>query len=294
MIKLNASALKRTHCDQAFAYTCVDGLISTGYVEELNFGIAVHKFVELLSRARHARPDDLFIEIAIDAYLAAQKMYSEVGGLEDRQLNAVCMAYEQIEDRLPAPYYHEKLFVEHYFEVHYKGILLCGTQDRITFDGEYIDLYDVKTSREYDEEKMLAAYENSTQMMFYPMAIHLAPEQFSSDPAFIAAAKAMRIRMHIVPAFVNTSQRYPTPRWRIGPPIHLTAKRMTEYIALVTSFIPSIVDIYSIGHGMKNGWVSEQCRKCDFARLCHEPDPEIAKIVRRESYITKPFDPKHL
>lgn len=293
-IYLNASALKHTGCDQAYAYLCVDGLVDRETIEVLVFGTAVHLFVEEYTRRAYGKPDDMFIDHAVDAFLKAAEYYKRLGGNNVKNLNEVCMAFESIEQSLSAPFeVSGKLLIEHWFAIPCDGVDLCGTIDRITFDGRWISAYDYKTSREWDREKVLRSYENSTQMMFYPNVIHRWPEKFCTDPAFIDAAKALRIRMHIVPCFITTTKDKPVPQWRIGPDIPLSRQRLDEYHALLLSYIPAILDINAAGYGMKNGWISELCRKCDYNKFCHELDPMVKAAIIDESYLRRPYNPQH-
>lgn len=295
-IFLNASALKRSACDQMFAYNCVDGLVSDEYIEYFTFGKALHKFAEMYTRAQAEKPMADFMELSMPPLIAAVTQYEAENGQDTARLRASCMAYEDIIAQLGHPLeVAGKAMVENWFEIPYNGVILCGTVDRIGFDGKWIDVYDYKSSRKWDQEKLLLEYEKSTQFPFYVNAVMRWPEAFCTDPAFVAAAKAGNIRMNIVPCFINRKDKNKemAPQWRIGPPIWYTRKQLDEYMALLDAFIPSIIAIYRLGYGMKNGWISDLCRTCPFTTLCHEADPESAAVIRKEMFKQKDYNPKH-
>lgn len=283
-IYVNASALKKTYCDQAYHFTCVDGLVPTDRVEPLNFGIATHKFAQLLAGKDFAKEFG-------PALKAAKEIYT---GPNIETLVETC---KQL-CTLPVQKPFENL-VEFFFEAPYKktenyNLVLCGTVDQISFVNGRIKIYDYKTSRAYNKEETVANYGISTQMIFYARFMYCHPEVFSQDPEFIAAAKANKIDVHILLGAITeeTAKRPRSVRWSICAPFSFSLAQYCEYNALLDLYTTAILEAQDVEVPLRNGWISELCSDCDFKQICHA-SKEDKDLVIKYKYKVKPYDPRH-
>lgn len=280
-IMVDASLLKKSFCESAFLYT-LDGLRATKRDPILVTGTAVHLFAAL----SHTESPIVALAKGTELYATVEKDTSKF----------VAIAASMPPKLLPPPVrFADRIGIEFYFEVPWLTfvhddlvycIIICGTMDHLSFHNDVVKIFDYKTTRKYKLEDARAGYKNDVQFMFYPWVIwkfghHFLPlEMHNAARDFRLTTQVVLVQLTIKP-----------PKWFVDSPIGVSQDKFEHFEEEIRATLKDMMTrLLNPAPPRMNGWVSNNCPRCDFNDLCHAL-PGTEDAVRARMYHKKEYKP---
>jgi len=297
IIPVDASSLKKSRCQQEYAFSIVRGLRLAEINEYQAFGKAVHRYAELMT----LNPNDM--------PRARKGAYEEWNKFSSDNSKVIPATVAMPETIMPPPLrWGTHVGVETFFEVPWLAfshagttycIVLMGTMDNLSFNGSIAIVTDIKTSRKWKKEEIFDQYANDSQLYFYMWVLHKFGSaltvidrdtglRYKLPPEICAAARDHRIIAQICvcqlktsPVWVMAAQQGLSPRVAA-----LFEEELLHHI--YTDIVPAWL---APQDASRNGWIAGVCSQCNFNRICHIEDEALFKTVRDSQYTTKPYNP---
>lgn len=308
VLRIDASALKNASCILAFYNTVVEGYRSELNNNDVEFGTAVHLFLKAMCETGGN------LGVAIHT---ARKYYEETKMvvkstkkyLDSLHLCKVCTDYWfwlqnqgsnfQIllgANKKPAV---EITFSHLWYEDKFVVVYLEGTIDKV---GQFVKgicaIGDYKTTSSRDAEEYFRGYEESTQLKFYYLNLHLYAKR-NPDSMIAEICSKGQVGAFIDGIFLNGKDKTEFARSRI---FTFKPEKMKLYEHMLNEKIRHLIDcVNGRIKALPEGMLTDTCSKpenstngawrCRFFNACSQPDEIASGHVYRQHFIKREYRP---
>lgn len=301
ILRIDASLLKESSCDERVVKTLVEGYRSPLWNNDVEFGTAFHLFVSTMKRVGN---EGLALKAARDYFstkpmiIKPKKKY-----LTTTYLSNICLSYWQkvgevdefdtLKSQSGEPLVEQKFALPYYADDEFE-VILCGTIDDICKHrhGTY-GIRDYKTTSSWSWEEYLKEYDMSTQLKFYRYLISLYAKLYPDS--ILAELDKKGVSCFIEGVFLNGADKFDFHR---SDMITFTEEAMIEYAQLLHN---KVIDIVAMARKFKSGLPTSRiglieglCFKgfgCPFADACKATDNVIRGHVLKNNFTRWDYDP---
>lgn len=303
IIRINASALKKSACFRNFWLTAIAGYKEPINSVQIEFGTSIHIFVKCMIESKG---DFAASIMAARKYFETTKMIvpKKKAYLDSVHLVKVCVQYWQWltskhsefeiltkEDNSPAV---ELTFSNHFYEDENFIVYLEGTIDLLgKFPGQYgqYAIGDHKSTGSYEQEEYLDSYANSTQLKFYHYNLLLYGQR--NPDSFIASISKLPVGCFIYGIFLNGKDKIEFGRSEI---FQFKKEQVLEFGIMLDTFIQKVIRNATDNMPQPEGFLNGACHsylggKCSFFNVCRQPDSVASGHVLRQQFVKTEYLP---
>lgn len=280
-IYVDASLLKKSYCETAFCHT-LNGLRVNKKDDSLVIGTAVHQFLA----ERHG--DELAAQgRAMKLYETVRKDKSKFIEITASFPRHLVPPHATIKDKIGKEYYFEIPWLTFVYSGVLYVIVICGTVDHIAFERDILKLFDYKTSKFWERAKVVAAYKNDVQFMFYPWVMWKFGHMFLTHEQ-ANAARDLNMTMQLVTCYAIESKK---PEWFVDSPRRFSTQQFEDFEHEVRTELSDKMDRLFADDLRRDGWIRNMCPRCDFNDLCHAL-PGTEEGIKEAMYHQKTYKPQ--
>lgn len=302
IIRINASALKKSACMLHYHYMAIDGYRKPINDVAIEFGSAIHVFTRTMFEtegniglAMHAAKD-YFEKTPQELnpkkkYLTSTHLFKILPALwtwyQDQGDFDVLMTL----DNKPAV---EITFSNKYYEDDNFIVYLEGTLDMLgKFKGQYgsYAIGDWKSTSSWDWVEYLNSYRLSTQLMYYLFNLKLHAKE--TPDSMLAEIASKPVGMFVNAIFLNGEAKTGFERSEIFYPSEFD---LAEFERMLKEFITDLIYYLTMSiipprQGLLNGACYGTFGKCQFYNVCAQPDDIARAHILRNNYIQTEYLP---
>lgn len=300
VIKLDASACKKSSCDRLLFFNVVEGLRQEHKQDiSMHYGKAVHLFAETYPAQKDVmlsmtKAHEFFRSIKCDA--------STKEWLNINHLTSTCAKMKDwIDADANAEYYINpvsgKLACEVRFAIPYRSyehvdILLCGTIDKIVKMKRGASLIgDYKTTATYKVDDYFTQYRLDAQMMFYRFAMEWFAKNTKDN--YLAEIGSQRLGAFIDGVFLAKTKDTEIRRSSI---MFYSDEDMTDFEQLLNTTCDKLAAWHKTQQwpskqGMFNGSCTHLYGPCKYFGVCSAPDKVASEAMIKNYFTKKQYDP---
>lgn len=301
IVNVNASSLRYAHCLRAWYATIVSGYVQPVFSDKIVYGIALHKFIDTMyktgdmmkakdaglaefrqkklmdDKAQHLSDEGHFIWTCFDVW--------NNFALVDPEFEIVLKP-----DGTPAT---EVTFKIPFYEDDNLVANVCGTIDKIGRIKNGCDaIGDWKSTSTWNSKEYLSNYRMSHQLRFYTLACKLMARHFPESTLGKIGATRMGafidgvfLKQKAVETKVIRSDVFVFDKQDMEMFENTLTRRLTE---LSRAIGDGTVDY-------KEGIIKNTCElkynKCPFWAVCAAHNPAIEKLMLKQHFDQRPYDP---
>lgn len=304
IIKIDASSLKESACDLKFWNIVVEGYTTELVPNDMQYGTAVHKFVEVMFRSggdfksavNAART--LYIKPCIikknKQHLTVNHLIKTCIDLWQEFIQKDDFEYFILPDGLPAV---ELTFSLKMYEDENCEIYLEGTIDKFgkIKNGCYA-IGDYKTTASYDPTNYFEPYRLSPQLKTYVFALKEKARIEVDSP--LAKIVNTPIGAFIDGIFLSSTKQSEFKRSEV---IVFKEDQLEEYEYLLKKSCWNLAEMFDtythnngmlpIGNGKINGLCDGKWGLCKYFSVCASPDATTQKQLLAKNFIKKDYQP---
>lgn len=301
-IRINASSLKNSQCLRHWYWQVIEGYKVPIHSANIIYGVAVHSFIDKMFKT------DGDIRASRDAALASFRIpkhdnRKSMHLSDERHLITVCMdvwdrwvlrddSFDVIKlpTGLPAT---EVTFSIPFYEDELVEVLLEGTIDKVgKIKGGCYAIGDYKTTSSYQKDTYLSAYQISSQLRFYTLAVkmmaRLAPE------SVLGQIGATNIGCFIDGIFLNPSPA--KVEYQRSDVFQFSESDMFEFEFMLNKKVANLVAfaqerMLPMREGLMNGACEGKWGLCDFINVCKQSNPQVAELMLWRDFKKVEYNP---
>ena len=300
IIKLNASACKKSACARILYFDVIEGLKAKEQTSiSMHYGTACHKFAELYVQTKDfttsiMQTHSLFRKKAVDddkkEWLNINHLTLSCAALQahiDADTN-----FEYAINPIDNKPLTEVRFAIPYISTEYVDVLLCGTVDKIgQFKRGAYCIGDYKTTSTYKVDDYFTQYQLDCQMMFYRYCMEWYAKNTSDN--ILAEVGSHRLGCFIDGVFLGKTKDTEVRR---SPIMFHSDEDMNEFEALLQAACYDLILWAQTKHwprkeGMFNGACNHLYGKCKYYGICASPDKVAAQHVINNHFNIVSYDP---
>tara|TARA_R110000868_G_scaffold3147_1_gene20901 strand:+ start:5550 stop:6476 length:927 start_codon:yes stop_codon:yes gene_type:complete len=300
VIKLDASACKKSACDRLFYFNVIEGLSQVhGNDLSMHYGKAVHLFAELYPANKDAMTTMFKVH---EFFRATPTDEGKKEWLSINHLTQTCMRVKDwIDADTNAEYYvnpvDSKPMCEVRFGIPYRAyphvdILLCGTIDKVVKMKRGASLIgDYKTTSTFKVDDYFTQYRLDPQMMLYRYAMEWYAKHTKDN--VLAEIGSQRLGTFIDGIFLSKAKDTEIRRSSI---MFYSDSEMEDFEYLLNESCDKIakwaVDRqWPRKQGMFNGSCTHLYGACKYFGVCSAPDKQASDAMIRNYFVKKTYDP---
>lgn len=292
VLRIDASALKKSSCMLAFKRIVSDGYRSAAHFNDVLYGSSFHLFVAEMYRTR----GDFSKAIAGAVQLYKKPTIIRKKHLTEQHLIKTCLDYWEhfrATDNFEVLEVDGEPMVEVTFEINiYEDdeyiIHLVGTIDKI---GQFVKgcyaIGDYKTTGSWSSDDYFKKYRISTQLITYFYALRKLAEFNPNSP--LAKICNTKVGVFIDGIFVTAAKT----EFKRSEVMFLDDK-LDEYETLLQRKCIQLVAAINeepIREGIIQGSCVDMEYKCDFYNVCSAPDKIASSYMLKRDFIQKEYNP---
>lgn len=301
IIKLDASACKKSACDRLLYFNVIEGL-STPHANDLSmhYGKAVHLFAELYPANRDAMTTMFKVH---EFFRSVQTDASKKEWLTISHLTQTCMRVKDwIDGDTNAEYYVNPVDAKPMCEVRFGipfatyphvDILLCGTIDKVVKMKRGASLIgDYKTTSTFKVDDYFTQYRLDPQMMLYRYALEWFAKHTKDN--ILAEIGSQRLGAFIDGIFLSKAK---DTEIRRSPIMFYSDEDMADFAAQLHGAVDKIANwaanpnAWPAKQGMFNGSCTHLYGQCKYFGVCSAPDKVASEAMIRNYFVKKTYDP---
>lgn len=300
-INIDSTSLGRSACILNFYRHVVEGYTQKAMGASMVYGIAVHKFIDLMYKTGGNYKDAM--KEAVDIFLRLPTVDNKKSPwLRDpNHLRTTCHMIWSVNigedttfqlltlpDGSPAS---EQTFSFPYFEDEIVKINLCGTIDGIgKFSNGCYAIRDFKTTSSWDNQGYFKQYEMSRQLRIYTLACKIMADR--EPDSIIGRMGKEKMGAFIDAVFLKTKANEVV--YTRSDVYQYSPETILEIDSILKAMCMKLSISIKLNHlpkeGLLNGSCEQKFGKCDFWNCC-KSNEQVSQLLLSRDFNKKPFEP---